>query len=245
MTSFVNDPVSLQRYLEMAKARFPGPDYYDALREIHRSLQPRTYIEIGVRSGESLACALPETKCIGVDPNPVITFPIPPDTTLIPTTSDDYFALQAAESASFDLAFIDGLHLFEQALRDFIQLERRAHRASVILIHDCIPLDQVSSARVRTTDFYCGDVWKLPLCLQKYRPGLRQGIVPAAPSGLCIVSGLDAASTTLQDRYDGIVAEFVGLDYSAFADAGPHPGLIPNEREQIAAYVATSARKWK
>jgi hypothetical protein len=65
------------------------------------------------------------------------------------------------ESPRFSLAFIDGLHLFEQAFLDFIALEKFARPGSVIMIHDCLPLNRVTADRTRTTDFYTGDVWKL------------------------------------------------------------------------------------
>jgi hypothetical protein len=246
MSTFVHDPALLQKYLEMAQGRFPGPDYYEVLRCIHHTLRPRTYVEIGIREGASLACALPETRCLGIDPDPNIAFPLPPDTTIYRTTSDEFFASRIAEDAlshGFDLAFIDGFHIFEQALRDFIEVEKRAHAGSVILIHDCIPLDQTSSARIRTTDFYCGDVWKLSLCLGKYRPALEQAIVPTGPSGLCIVSAVDPGSTILSELYDNLVEEFVPLDYSAYCSAGTHPFEIPNQREHIVAYVERLRRQ--
>lgn len=228
--SSVKDSALLQKYLEMAGRRFPGADYYEALRAIHGGLRPRTYIEIGVRHGASLACALPGTRCIGVDPDPCPALPLPPDTCLVRATSDEFFALGDGLADSFDLAFIDGLHRFEQALRDFIALERLAHRGSVILIHDCIPLDEIASARSRTTDFYCGDVWKLPVCLRERRPDLRQAVIPAAPSGLCAVWGLDPGSRTLRDGYDRIVAEYAGVAFAAYT---PSAAEIANDPERI------------
>ena len=40
-----------------------------------------------------------------------------------------------------DLAFIDGMHLFEYTLRGSINIERRGHDNSVVLIHDIIPMN--------------------------------------------------------------------------------------------------------
>jgi Methyltransferase domain len=42
------------------------------------------------------------------------------------------------------MAFIDGLHHFEQVLRDFINVEKRATSEGLIVIHDCIPFDEVN-----------------------------------------------------------------------------------------------------
>jgi hypothetical protein len=57
-----------------------------------------------------------------------------------PSTCDSFFAsydlAEVLRAKNFLLAFIDGLHLFEQALLDFIHLERFASRQSIIMIHD-------------------------------------------------------------------------------------------------------------
>ena len=83
--------------------------------------------------------------------------------------SDEFFAehdLKSILGESVHLAFIDGMHLFEFALRDFINLERACSRDAVILINDCNPPDSVAAARERTTSFWTGDVWKLVLALR-------------------------------------------------------------------------------
>lgn len=208
------------RHLEAAGARFPGPDYYTALNWIHEIRKPATYIDIGVRSGGSLSIAKPQTVCVGIDPNPAIGFPLPPATTLYRMTSDQFFRESSPETvlgaSAFELAFIDGLHLFEQALRDFIHLERWAGRGALILIHDCLPLDDVTSARERTTQFYSGDTWKVIAALTQYRPDLRIATVPAAPTGLCMVTNLDPKSNLLADRFEEITARFVEVGWSEY-----------------------------
>jgi len=209
-----------EQQLREAYSRFPGADYYAVLSWIHQILRPKTYIEIGVRHGASLSAALPETICVGVDPNPCITFPLCPATHLFQMTSDEFFGNnfvdRCLEARRCDLAFIDGSHLFEQVLRDFIHLERRAGRASVIMLHDCIPLDDLTSARVRTTQFYSGDAWKVVAVLSDYRPDLRVGMVRTPPTGLCLVTSLNPTSNVLAHLFPEIVAAFQELQWSDY-----------------------------
>jgi hypothetical protein len=124
------------------------------------------------------------------------------------------------EGQSIDLAFIDGMHLFEFALRDFINIERACEPNSVILIHDCLPIDAVTSARERTTSVWTGDVWKLVLVLvlKRLRPELHIRTSDLGPSGLAIVTNLDPGSTVLHDRLDELVEEYVSVGYEAIAD---------------------------
>ena len=50
---------------------------------------------------------------------------------------------------TLDLAFIDGMHHFEFALRDFINVEKYCSADSIILIHDVYPID-ATERRSRT-----------------------------------------------------------------------------------------------
>ena len=61
-------------------------------------------------------------------------------------TSDDFFASIGAE-AVFDLVFVDGLHVFEQAYRDVINSFRHLAPAGLVLVDDVAPDDEVSAMR--------------------------------------------------------------------------------------------------
>jgi hypothetical protein len=110
----------------------------------------------------------------------------------------------------------DGMHLFEFALRDFANLERACTDDSVVLLHDCLPNDAAVAARRRTKG-WTGDVWKLVVCLRKYRPDLEITVVDVPESGLGIVRGLDPRSTVLDDRRDEVLSEMLPLDIHSFA----------------------------
>jgi len=233
----------LRSHLELAAARLPGPDYYAVLRWVHEIVQPKTYIEIGVRNGVSLRQALPETLCLGIDPAPALIGEALSNERIFAMTSDEFFErhdpCQVLDVASFGCAFIDGLHLWEQALQDFIHLERYAGPQSVILIHDCLPLDASTSQRQRTTDFYSGDVWKLAVCLKEQRPDLRMVTVRTSPTGLCMVRHLDRTSTILASRRDECIERYTPLDYTDFETRIERlPGTIGNVRDQIRSWFA-------
>src|SRR5208283_2381968 len=55
------DDELLKVHLQQASDALPGPDYYTVLRWIHEVLRPANYVEIGVRQGDSLRAALPDT----------------------------------------------------------------------------------------------------------------------------------------------------------------------------------------
>ncbi len=119
--------------------------------------------------------------------------------------------MQEFGQPAIDLAFIDGLHLFEQTLRDFINVERHSGPQSVVLVHDCLPVDEISAARHRETAFWTGDVWKLVPALQCWRPDLEIRTIAARPSGLAMITHLDPSSRVLADNYEAIVAQFIDM----------------------------------
>lgn len=192
-------------------------EYYELLRTIHAHLAPRTYVEIGVRHGASLALALPETRCIGVDPAMEILHPVGPRTKLFHQTSDEFFAhhdlAAALDGLPVDLAFIDGMHLVEFALRDFANLERYCAPGSVILVHDCLPVDRETSTRERTTQVWSGDVWKLVVGLRRHRPDLAVTTLDVPPTGMAVITGLDPRSAVLRRRMTRLCQSFMALDY--------------------------------
>jgi hypothetical protein len=202
--------------------------YYDLLARLQKLLQPRTYVEIGIRTGESFALAKTAVRSVAIDPAPDLKAALPAGARLFKLTSDDFFASHDLRAElgnkAVDLAFIDGMHLFEFALRDFINLEKHCGPASTILVHDCYPQDAVSSARERTTVFWSGDVWKLVPCLKKYRPDLLIATVDSPPTGLTVIRRLDPNSTVLSQNLEKIYAEFIPRQYEDVA---------PNKAEQL------------
>jgi predicted O-methyltransferase YrrM len=180
------------------------------LAALHHKLQPRTYLETGVSKGNSLA--LSRCRSIGIDPEFAITAEIRCDVALYREGSDEFFArpdpVAHLQGLPIDLAFIDGMHLFEFALRDFMNIERYAAAHSVIVFDDVLPRTQLEAARARKTKDWTGDVfWVIP-ALTKYRPDLIVIPVDTRPTGTLVVLGANPDNTVLSDQYDEILREF-------------------------------------
>jgi len=229
------DPDCLAAHRTLARAQLPGDDYLAWLARFHAALAPAVYLEIGVDAGRTLSLARPPTRAFGVDPAPVAPRTFAAPTRTFAMESDAFFSSPRADAAlagaPVGLAFVDGLHLFEQALRDFRHVERRAARESVVLFHDCLPLDRATSSRTRRTGFWTGDVWKIVPVLARHRPDLDVFVIPTYPTGLAVITGLDPASSVLDERFDSIVSEFTPLEWDeAAAEAMP---LVENDAEQV------------
>lgn len=159
-------------------------------------MQPRTYLEIGVRTGESLRLAPAKARCIGVDPAPDIP------AVLAARDNVDIFALQSdaffheyprASDVGYDtldIAFIDGMHLSEYVLRDLVNLSRWADPESLLLLHDVLPPTVRSGAREKLSHLWCGDVWRVAMFASSLFPSATLYTLPVSPSGLMFISGI-------------------------------------------------------
>jgi hypothetical protein len=212
-----------EAHLGLALIQRPGPDYRAWLERLHAALRPAVYVEVGIESGLALQLAQPPTLAFGIDPVPQA--PASTDwaarTRIFTATSDAFFAdpeMRAALTGPVDFAFIDGDHRFEQVLRDFISLEALMSPGGIVALHDTWPLNAETATRERTTGFYTGDGWKIVPCLRALRPDLRLLTIPAAPTGLTLVTGLDPASTLLRDRFDVIIELYGPLPYAPAMD---------------------------
>ena len=215
-----------------------GEEYLLVLQRIHAHLKPRTYLEIGIALGWSLCLVSPQTKTLAIDPAPQLTFTPPPNVRVFKETSDDFFARHDVRAElgglPVDLDFIDGMHHFEFALRDFMNVERWCSPDAMIVLDDCFPRDRLTAQRERNSISWSGDVWKLVVLLKKYRPDLSLHVVAAPPTGVCLVRKLDPASRFLAENYERLSAEFMALDYSYLEkDRAAKLNLFPNDWTKI------------
>jgi hypothetical protein len=183
-------------------------DYLEVLKHIHEVLQPSLYLEIGVRLGHSLRLA--RCRAVGVDPTVNKGLKLPRSATFVHATSDYFFEERAGSvlGGAPDLVFIDGMHLFEHALRDFMHAERLASIYGLVVIDDVFPNHVSQAARNRHTKTWTGDTWKLYRVLAKYRPDLTLLPLDSSPVGTLLVAGLDPKNNVLWERYNPILNEF-------------------------------------
>lgn len=202
--------------------RARGRHYLDVLEHLHTAFTPDWYLEIGSGRGHSLARC--RGRAIAVDPDFRLSGDVmgdKPELHLVRDTSESFFARGVARdlAPAVDLAFIDGMHLFEYVLDDFIATERLCRPDSTILLHDLVPFSPASAERVwdeNRTKGWSGDVWKMTLILRKYRPDLTFTVLDPRPCGLGMVTGLDPDNDVLSQARDDIVARFMDLTIEAF-----------------------------
>lgn len=210
-----------------------GLPYKNLMKALHLALKPKTYFEIGTSSGASLVLA--ECESMAVDPRFNIQFDVrsnKPALHLFEEFSDDFFAKHNPrgyfqDKRGFDFAFLDGMHHYENLLRDFMNAERYAEPGAAFLLHDCFPVAPACATRrnesrqfaydtalpvTQQKSGWTGDVWKVVAALREFRPDLRIYCFDTPPSGLVLVTGMDPNSRVLFDKYDDIIARFMDAD---------------------------------
>jgi hypothetical protein len=227
------DPDCVRAHLGLARLRMPGQNYVAILKRWHEWAKPEIYLEIGVAKGLTIQLAKPPSLVIGVDPQIDLDHPLSAETHLFATTSDLMFKnrhlKKILDGRAVTLAFIDGLHTFEQTLRDFANVEELSNSKGVIVLHDTVPLDERTQRAERETRFWTGDVWRVMDCLRDARPDLDLFIIKAAPSGLAVIRNLNPRSRVIKNRFSELVTRYSTLSYE-LRERDPYGGFetVPN-----------------
>jgi hypothetical protein len=198
-----------------------GTRYLNFLGQLHSAMLVDWYLEIGCRTGASFAPV--RSKTIAVDPffrAEINVIGQKPALHVFQATSDDFFATGFLQrnDIRLSLSFLDGMHLFEYLLRDFMHTEAASDPQGVIMMHDLVPhnLRMTSRDLSAIRGAWTGDVWKLLPILQRWRPDLTLTMLNLRPTGVLCVSNLSPGNRVLQENYDAIVAEFIGQDIESY-----------------------------
>lgn len=196
--------------------------YSIVIERFHKFLAPRTYLEIGVFEGNTLKLA--NCKSIAIDPAFRLKASVLTNKEMChfyQMGSDEFFKTYSPLTIfgqQIDLAFLDGMHWYEYLLRDFLNVEKYCKKNSVLILHDCIPVDEFVGRRLSNDftlqnhsinkEWWGGDVWKAVAILQKYRVDLHIVALDAPPTGLILVTNLNPSSQVIPERYFEIIGEF-------------------------------------
>lgn len=182
---------------------------HEFLAQLHKVIQPRHYMEVGVQYGTSLNLAESAEVAIGIDPVPQCrAFG---NQQIFPVTSDEFFMYHMAPEDWVDFAFIDGSHLFEDALRDFINIEQHSHTKTVVVFDDILPTTVEMASREMVPGHWTGDVWKIHQVLQVHRPELTCILVDTEPTGTMVVTGLNRRDQALPATYPQILDKYIEI----------------------------------
>jgi hypothetical protein len=123
------------------------PRRYDIINKIIIKRNYTSYLEIGCFKDETFN-QINIKKKIGVDPVSGGNLRM---------TSDQFFI---ENKEKFDLIFIDGLHVYEQVIKDIFNSIKVLKENGIILVHDCLPRKLWYQTPTRMSDTWNGDVWK-------------------------------------------------------------------------------------
>lgn len=196
----------------------------DVVKSVMRKNRTYTYLEIGVSKGHTFLSVGARRK-IGVDPRNQLKlrdvfsqkgeWPLKfwklwslakqslklEKSFFFEMTSDDFFYRipHVFSEYKIDTVLIDGLHTYQQAVRDVLNCCKYLSPHGVIIMHDCNPqtyaeavpaesIEQAAALNVPGWDWlWCGDVWKSIVYLRSQIHDLNAFVLDA-DRGLGIVT---------------------------------------------------------
>ncbi len=162
-------------------------DKVQVIQYLLDQINGKTYLEIGVEFGKSFCPVIAQRK-FAVDPipaNPQVRAHLLQHlkASYYQTTSDDFFACKGHNfhDQKIDVALVDGLHTYDQSMRDIENCLTHLSANGVIVTHDCNPPTESAAAswaslglpRYIKLDVWNGDVWKAVVHLRSYRDDLN------------------------------------------------------------------------
>jgi hypothetical protein len=127
----------------------------------------QTYLEIGSGNNDTFDNIIVSNKT-SVDPNPN-------SASQLKMTSDEFFN---QNNKTFDIIFIDGLHVYEQAKKDLINSLSCLNKNGTVVMHDCNPTTyEMQRTDTLVVGEWTGDVWRVIVDFKKNRDDLSIFVV--------------------------------------------------------------------
>lgn len=182
-------------------------DKIHIIQHIINRRKAETYLEIGVHKGHTFLRIKARRK-IAVDPYYLISIRKKMSWAFKNSsnfsaryyrqTSDEFFA-RAQFPQGLDLVFVDGLHTFQQSLKDVNNALLYLNQNGVIVMDDCNPPNEAAAYPADSLDHaaslnlpgwtgeWCGDVWKTICYLRSFKNDLNVFVLDCAP-GIGIIT---------------------------------------------------------
>jgi hypothetical protein len=214
------------------------------INTLAKRLSASRYIEIGLQRGYTFENIDIDTR-VGVDPAPLFDVEkLPVGVSVFAVESDTYFASLTPEVA-FDIAFIDGLHTFEQTKSDVFNALRHVP-TGVLLIDDTVPSDEIAAMRNIDESYaqrrkmasddprWMGDVWKLVVYIDRHLPQLDFRTIVGSGNIQTLVWRRDQPGKSISEPSWDDNGAIAGLNYREFfSDGIPEQFRTCSEAEAI------------
>lgn len=208
-----------------------------------KKLKAKSYLEIGVKGGKTFL-PIKVRKKYAVDPDfkikkeykkkQILAYPFNYFAKYFECTSNDFFekhAPQTLKKNALDVAFIDGLHTYEQTYLDIENTLPYVKENGVIIVHDCSPASAAAAYPATSIQnvkeinppgfdgLWSGDVWKIIPRLKLSHPELFLFVIDH-DSGIGVISksnlfNRDFFLDSVQMNYT--IEDIKAWDYDYFA----------------------------
>jgi hypothetical protein len=164
----------------------------NVLKRLTNLYEKPRYLEVGVARGATFD-RVPAARKVAVDP--LFRFDHEamarehPEATYHPVTSDEYFNRIIDADDEFDVIYLDGLHVYDQTLRDLLNALEHLQPRGVIVIDDTRPPTYLASLADRQQFFdvkratgaaekqWMGDVYKVVYFIEAMCPHLSYATI--------------------------------------------------------------------
>jgi len=150
---------------------------HEVIQALINKIEAKSYLEIGIGNAKGFK----KRKCshkVSVDPcvSDGAKLLKESDMPTYKMESDKFFA---QNKESFDVIFIDGLHIADQVKKDIINSLNFLNHGGFIVCHDMSPItkDMQSVPKANVGPGWTGDCWKAWVNIRSHNPNLKMFVV--------------------------------------------------------------------